>query len=122
SGPPAPRHLGDRDLIAAASPPPPAAGAGTRTLDSSPVASRARDVASLRERRLDVGGLSAWTPSQPSPRSRHPGTPSLSPCRSFVRRASLVRDLHRRRALGEDLRSSKCSRSSAPTATRAGAR
>ena len=49
-------NLGDRDLIAAASPPPPAAGAGTRTLDSSPVAERARDVASLRERRLDVGG------------------------------------------------------------------
>ena len=49
-------NLGDRDLIAAASPLPPAAGAGRLTLDCSPVASRARDVASLRERRLDVGG------------------------------------------------------------------
>jgi len=98
-------NLGDRDLIAAASPPPPAAGAGTRTLDSSPVAERARDVASLRERRLDVGGALGVDAlaAEPSHHDIPAHRPHLRAEVSSVEHL-LVRDLHRPRPLGEDLR------------------
>src|SRR5438552_16685146 len=104
SGPPAPRHLGDRDLITAASPPPPAAGAGTRTLDSSPVAERARDVASLRERRLDVGGALGVDAlaAEPSHHDIPAHRPHLRAEVSSVEHL-LVRDLHPPRTPGEDL-------------------